>query len=157
MGGFWFVSATITVSSVNTNGAATFGTRPPQLFLSRKCPYAVCLYALKVLDHAHVVFGAVSFVQMLQVHTGKTVTINAVLYAGSLKRSAILDFASDNSDGFVSICTPAPGTSVLFSQIRHANATVHAAGGDKRVSVQLWRHGLTSTVEKDLRCAMPCC
>lgn len=126
---------------MNTNGTATLGTRPSQLFLLRECTYAVRPYVFKVLEHAHVVFGAVPFVQMFQGLTGKTVTFKAVLCAFSSKRSAILDLAPDNSDGFVSVSSPAPGTSVLFSQVRHANATVHAAGGDKRVPVQLLRNG----------------
>jgi hypothetical protein len=84
-----------------------------------------------MFDHAHVVSSPVSFIQMLQIFAGKIVTSKTILCFALLDNFAVYDFTSHYGNGFIGICGPATGALIFFSQISHANATVHATGSDK--------------------------
>jgi hypothetical protein len=88
---------------------------------------AVVSDELEVIDHAHLVFGSVSFVQVFQTTTGRIVTSKTELCFTFLNNFAVFDFASNNGNCFIGICCPATGASVSFSQISHANPAVHSA------------------------------
>ncbi len=115
---------------MNTNSAAAMRARPSHFFICHEFSYAIFLNVYKIFDHAHVVFGPVSFIQMFQIAAGKIVTSKTKLSA-FLNDLAFFDFASNDANGFIGICCPATWTFIFFSQIGHANATVHAAGSDK--------------------------
>ena len=63
---------------VDTNGHAAVRTRPSFDLVSRELPDAVFPDELKIINHAHGVFGPIPIVQMVQCSTGKTVTREAV-------------------------------------------------------------------------------
>jgi hypothetical protein len=48
-----------------------------------------------------------------------------------LKYLAIFNFTHNTTGGFINIASPAAGTFIFFSQIRHANAAVHPAWSNK--------------------------
>jgi hypothetical protein len=121
---------------MNTNSAATSGTRPSQLFISNKSSYAIVIDVSEIFDHAHLVFRSVSFIQMLQILARKTVTSRTKPCSTFLDNFAVFDFTSTNGDGFVGICCPATGAVILLSQIGPANATVHSTGSDECSATQ---------------------
>jgi len=90
----------------------------------------------EIFDHAHVVFGAVSFIQISKSFTGEIVTSKTIFGFAASNDFAVHDPASDNGNGFVGLFYSASGAPVFFSQISHAYAAVHAAGRDKGNSCQ---------------------
>jgi hypothetical protein len=64
---------------VNTDYRAAHWTRPSFDLVSRELPNAELLDGLKIVDHAHGVFGPIPIVQVVQRSTRKTVTRVAVL------------------------------------------------------------------------------
>jgi hypothetical protein len=77
------------------------------------------------------VFGAISLIQMFQLVAGKSLTAKTKFNFFFLKNFAIFDFTSNPGNGFLDVCFPATRTFIFFSQISHAKATIHSAGGDK--------------------------
>jgi len=116
---------------VNTNGASTFGASPPDLFVGKKFSNPDPSDILQILDHAHAVFGSISFIQMLQTSTWKSIALKAKPWFGILHEFTIFDFASNARDTFISVSSSAARAFIFFSQITHANATVHSAGSDE--------------------------
>jgi hypothetical protein len=68
---------------------------------------------------------------MFQICAGKIVASKTKLGFALLNNLAVRDLASHNGDGLIGICCPATGAFIYFSQVSHANATVHATGSDK--------------------------
>jgi hypothetical protein len=68
---------------------------------------------------------------MFQIFAGKIVTSKTKPYFTFLNNFAVFDFTSNNGNGFIGICCPTTGAFIFFSQISHANATIHATGSDK--------------------------
>jgi hypothetical protein len=116
---------------MNTNRASTLGTSPFYVFILQKFSNTEIPNISKVFDHAHIVFGSISFIQMFQVLAREIITSKTILCFTFLKNSAIFDFTSSNGNGFIGICCPATGAFIFLSQISHANATVHATGSNK--------------------------
>jgi hypothetical protein len=77
------------------------------------------------------VFGAIFVIQMFQLVARKFPTCKTKLNFFFLKNFAVFDFTSNPGKGFLDVCSPASGTFIFFSQISHAKATIHSAGGDK--------------------------
>jgi len=69
---------------------------------------------------------------MFQIIARKIITFKTKLRFSFLKEFTALDLTSYAGNGFIGVCSPATGTFIFFSQISHANATVHSAGGYKR-------------------------
>jgi hypothetical protein len=120
---------------MNTNSFPAFGTGPPYFFIPHEFPQAKFLDVFKILDHAHIVFGPVSFIQMFQIIAGKVFTLETKPGFPVLKNLTVLDFTSNAGNGFVGINASAAGACIFFSQICHANTTVHSAWRDKRDSI----------------------
>jgi hypothetical protein len=125
-------TATSAISFMDTNGASAFRTSPSCFFMGNKFSYTQFLYILKILDHAYMVFSSIPFIQMAQNVARKFLTFKTNPCFSFLKNFAVFDFTSSTSNGFMGICSPATETFILFSQISHANTTIHSAGCDKR-------------------------
>ena len=117
---------------MNANGAAASGARPSPVFIPQKSSDAEIPDVYKIIDHAHGVFRAVSFVEMFQHVTGKILALETILLPASLQGFAGLDLAPDTRDGFPGVGSQATDTLVLFSQICHADAAVHPARSYER-------------------------
>jgi hypothetical protein len=121
---------------MDTNLASTPGASPSYIFVLYKFPDTINFNILKIFNHAHIVFGAVSFIQMFQPITGKISAFKTKLCSAISKIFTILDFTSNPGDWFIGVHYSATGTFIFFSQISHTNAAVHSAGGYKRIFIQ---------------------
>jgi hypothetical protein len=68
---------------------------------------------------------------MLQTSTWKPLTLKAKSRLNVLEEFTIFDFASNAIDGLINVSSSTAGTFIFVSQIRHANAAVHPAGGNQ--------------------------
>ena len=100
---------------MNTNSAAALGTTPFHFFILNEFPYAQFFDVLKVLNHAHIVFGSIPFVQMTQMVAGDFITFKTKPCISLLKNFAIFDFTSYTGSSFIGICPHATGTFIFFS------------------------------------------
>jgi hypothetical protein len=116
---------------VNANGAAAFRASPSDLFVGNKLSNSKPANVLQILEHAHLISGSVSFIQMLQTSAWKSVTLKAKSRFDILKGFTVFDLASNAIDRFTNVSSSTAGTFVLFSQVRHANAAVHPAGSNE--------------------------
>ncbi len=115
---------------MNIYRAITFGARPSCHFGINKFANSKILDIFQIFNHAHVVSGAVSFIQMLQVGTGEIIALIAEFSVAVFEISAGFNLTLYAGNRFVAV-NPAAGAMILLTQIRHADAAVHAAGGDK--------------------------
>jgi hypothetical protein len=118
---------------VNADDASASGASILGPLSGKESLHAIFLDLTQVLDHAHLVCGSVSLIKILQALAGKTITSRTVLFSTFLHCLAVLDFASDNRNGFVGICCPATGASVLFSQESHAYSAVHSTRSNQSI------------------------
>jgi len=73
---------------------------------------------------------------MFQIIAGEISAFKTKLRFAFLKYCAGLDFTSNTGDRFIGVHSSTTGTFIFFSQISHANAAVHSAGGYKRKFIQ---------------------
>ena len=81
---------------VDTDDAPAFGASPSDFFVDHKLLNSKSLDIFKILDHAHVVLGSISFIHVFQIFAGKTVASKTKFDFTFLNYFAIFDFASDN-------------------------------------------------------------
>ena len=81
----------------------------------------------KILDHAHIVFGSISFIQMFQIFARKLLAFKTIFCLACLENYAIFDFAFDPGNRFIEVSSPATRTSIFILQICPADTTVHPA------------------------------
>ena len=112
---------------MDADGAAAVGAGPADFFIPQECADAVVLDSPEILDHAHPVFRAVSFVQVLQVVAGIGLALIAVFRSAVLEGRAGLDPAPGTGDWSMNIRCPAAGAWVSLPQISPAYAAVHSA------------------------------
>lgn len=124
-------SATLTITFMNTNSATAFRTSPFLVFSSKKCPNTKLFNIFKILDHAHIVFCSISFIQMFQIITRKLLAFKTIFRLFCLENHAIFDFASDTSKRFLEVISSATGTVVFIPHICPADTTVHPAWGNE--------------------------
>jgi hypothetical protein len=117
---------------MDTNRTFTSGASPSYIFVLQKFSHTEFLNIFKIFDHAHIVFGPVSFVQMFQIIAREISAFKTKLCTAFLENFAGLDFTSHAGDRFIGVRCSAAGTFIFLSQISHANAAVHSAGGYKR-------------------------
>jgi hypothetical protein len=86
---------------------------------------------LQIFEHAHVVSGPVSLIQLLHADTGKLLTLKAKSRFHVLEVFTIFDPAMDAVVRLTCVDVPAAGTFVFFSQISQADTAVHSAGGNE--------------------------
>ena len=127
-----FLSTLDAASFVDTNRTGTVGTGPSQFFIPYEFSNTKIPDLSKVFNHAHVVLGSVSLVQMFEIVAGEISTFVTKSSSVFTKDFARLNLASNTGNRLVGICSPAADTVVLLSQIGHANAAVHSARGYKR-------------------------
>ncbi len=111
---------------MDTNSASASGTCPPYLFIFHKFQNTELPYIFKVLDHTHVVFCTVSFVQVFQSVTGKIPAFKTKTSIFFMKNSTVLDPAITASDRFFVIRSPAARTSVSFPQTCNTGTAIHS-------------------------------
>jgi hypothetical protein len=116
---------------VNTDRAAAVRAGPSDLFISYELPNPKLANVLQIFEHAHVVAGPVSLVQLLHARTGKLLTLKTKSWFCILDVFTIFDPALDAIGGLVNVRASAAGTFVFFSQISQANTAVHSTGGDE--------------------------
>jgi hypothetical protein len=96
-------SAANASSPMHADYAPTSLASPAGCFLGDKFSDAEFLNIPKVFDHAHMIFGAIAFVQMLQGRAGEVFAGKAKSFVSTLKPSAILNFAPGNTNRFFGI------------------------------------------------------
>ena len=109
-------------------------TGPALPFGPHECADAVLLYCCKVIEHAHMVFRAIAFVQLLQPPARE---IAAVMEIRSLHL-----FASRNSTipPAAAVRVKAPPAPVLLPQEGRTDGAVHAARSDQRGPERIFPH-----------------
>jgi len=120
-------SATITITFMNTNSATAFRTSPFLFFSSKKCSNSKLFNIFKILDHAHFVFGSISFIQMFQIIARKLLTFKTIFCLVCLEKYAIFDCAFNTSNRFIEVSSSATRAFIFNPQICHADTTVHPA------------------------------
>jgi len=121
---------------VNANHPAAFGTRPSVLLACQESPDTEILDIFEILNHAHIVLGSISSVQMFDSVAREFFAFKTKLCFSVLKHFAVFDSASGASNGFIGIVNSAAMASFLGSQIGHANSAIHSAGCNKRNLIQ---------------------
>lgn len=116
---------------MHTECLAALGTGPPFHFVSDEMSYTAVLYHLKIVNHAHTIFGPVALIQALQAGTRIAGTTEAILDRTIHQIHAILDSALDAGFRFMRVVTLATGTMILTPDVGIAEATVHSARGDQ--------------------------
>jgi len=116
---------------MGTNGASALRTTPSHFFILDEFSYAPSFNVLKVFNHAHVVVGPISGIQMPQIIAGKFSAFKTKRCFSFFKNFAVFDFASDPGSWFIGVCPPAAGAFIFLTQVSYANATVHATWCDR--------------------------
>ena len=80
---------------MNTDYLAALGAFPPFLFVSDKMPYTELPYVIEIVNHAHAVFGSISFIQVIQPVAGKAVTVETEAGFSLTQLFTVLDSAHD--------------------------------------------------------------
>ena len=93
--------------------------------------YAELPDVLKIVNHAHAIFGPVSLVQMLQSITRKAVATEAIHGSALRYILAVLDPAQGARLRFETVVTSAAGTCFIISYICMTETAVHSAGSDQ--------------------------
>ena len=125
---------------MNTYCAFTFGASPFYILVLYKFPDTVILDIFKVFDHAHIVFGPVSFIQMFQIITGKIFAFKTKLSPILLECLTGFNFTSNTGDRFIDVRYSAAWTFVFHPQMTPANTTVYTAGSYQSRFIQRF-HG----------------
>jgi hypothetical protein len=90
----------------------------------------------EVLDHAHTVSGPVSFIEALQAIAREFLTSKTEPGILLMKELTSPNFTFATGDRLPGILSPAARAFVSLPQICHADAAIHAAGGDQRIGSQ---------------------
>jgi hypothetical protein len=72
------VSAKKALRFMNTYQLVALGTGPLFPFIFNKMSYAELLYLREILNHAHSIFGSITFIQVIQPVARKPVTAETV-------------------------------------------------------------------------------
>jgi hypothetical protein len=126
-----FFSTAIAILFVNTDRVAAFRAGPSCFFVCNELSNSNPSDISKILDHAHIVFSSVSFIQMFHTVAGEAFTLKTIFLFRSLEELTCFDCAPTTSNGVVSARRSTTSTFIFLPQIRHANATVHSARGDQ--------------------------
>jgi hypothetical protein len=116
---------------VNTDRAAAVRAGPSDFFVCHKLPNPKPANIFQILDHAHRVFGSISFIQVPYTLTGELLALKTKSRFGVLKEFAAFDLAPGTRYGVINISFSAAGAFVSCSQMSYTNPTVHSAWGDE--------------------------
>jgi hypothetical protein len=103
---------------MNTDRAFASGTGPSYIFILYKFPNTIIPDIFKIFNHAHIIFGSISFIQMFQIYAGEISAFKTELRPTFSKYFAVLDFTSDTGDRFIGVRSFTAGAIIYFSQIK---------------------------------------
>ena len=115
---------------MDTNQVTALRTIPPGIFNLHELIQPRFFYSIKIFDHAHGVFRAISFIEALQLIAGEGRAFKTKLCRDLSGNFAVLYLTARAGVRFAGGASPAAGAIIIFSQISHANAAVHPAGRD---------------------------
>jgi len=115
---------------VHADYLAATGAFPSNIFLFDELSYTGITDIFEVLQHAHAVFGSVSFIQLLQSGAGVDSAGKAIFHFPLLEFIAVSDYTSDAAIRYILIAAPATRTNPFLPQMCVANTAIHAAGSD---------------------------
>ena len=119
---------------MNTYQLAALRTGPSFLFITHEMLYSVLLDVLKIVDHAHAIFGSIALVQVTELVARKLVTAETVPDFPLPYLLTVLDPACDTGFWFDAVVASATGACLLISCICATEATVHSTGSNQRRS-----------------------
>jgi hypothetical protein len=115
---------------MDANDRAAFRTLP-SVFLAPDESFKPKLsQALKILNHAHAVFGAVAFVQLPQSSAGELVALKTELLFSSPHIFAMPNSAYDTNLRLFGVIAIAARAALLLSEVADTKAAVHSARRD---------------------------
>ena len=117
---------------MNTEQPAALGTDPLFFFVLNELSDADLLYAHEIINHTHPILGSITFIQVIQPGTGKTVTTEAVPGSTLYCFFTVLDSACDAGFWFDTVVPSATGAWLLLSRIGATEAAVHSTGSNQR-------------------------
>jgi hypothetical protein len=126
------------VRFMNTDHLSAPGADPPFFFISDETTYPKLPDVLKIVDHAHAVFGSIALIQMFQPVAGEAVASEAVTDFPLRHVLTVLDSACDAGCFFDAVVAPASGAYIDVSYICMAKAAVHSTGSDQRCSNRIY-------------------
>ena len=127
------VLAAVALAVVCTKDAAALGAFVFLGLPAQELIHAIVPDELQVLDHAHVIFGAIALVQMFQSST-MFFALEAELRFALIYRLTVFNAASKAGRHLLCIVSAAAWASIFVSQISHANSAVHSARCDQLCS-----------------------
>jgi hypothetical protein len=115
---------------MNTDYLPARRTGPPLCFVSNEISYAMFLYVLEIVNHAHTILCSVARIQVDQPGAGKAVATEAVPDSTFRYLLTGLDSARDAGLRFMTVVTSAARAWHPISDIGLAKTTVHSTGSD---------------------------
>lgn len=122
-----FCPTTIAAMFVNAKGPPARGAGPPSFLIFEEALNTVLFEIVQILDHAHVVLGAIAGIDVGYFITGHFLTFKTEFCHPKSKFVAVFDLAFFASDRLMRIRHPASQAFVFDSQVCVANATIHPA------------------------------
>ena len=119
---------------MNAYQLAALRTGPSFLFITHEMLYPVLLDVLKIVDHAHAIFGPIALVQVTELVARKPFTAETVPGFALPYLLTVLDSAGDAGFWFDAVVASATGACLLISCICTTEATVHSTGSNQRRS-----------------------
>ena len=114
---------------MDTKGASALLAFPSRSLHPHEIPYARLLDLLKVLDHAHAIFRAVSIVKVLEAPAWVLLASVRTEFEPVVQKDPALSYyAFSAMTGVSLIHLPAARASVAVPEIAQTYATVHSAG-----------------------------
>jgi len=89
----------------------------------------------KIFNHAHLVFGSISFIQMVQPVAGEGFTRKTKPGFTLLEGRTVFDSALRSGFRLIRIFHPTSGAFIFCPQIGHANTTIHPTGRNQGKSI----------------------
>lgn len=118
---------------MNAEHSSAFWTFPAYSFLFDKRIHSQRLDRFEVFDHAHPIFGTITFIDMLDACAWKSGTIHTQPGLDIFEVLTILNAAADTGNGWLLRIIPiAAGAMFLLPKVSHAESAIHSAGGDEK-------------------------
>jgi len=124
----YILTTTITNPVMAANDTTAFRALPFLFFPLQKRLDAFTSDNLQVLQHTHVVFGRIAFVQLFESLAGKISTLITKSRGVGFYRLAISNRAFPAIRAHIRVFAGTTKAFILFPEVRHANSAVHAAG-----------------------------
>ena len=120
---------------MNAEHSSAFWTFPAYSFLFDKRIHSQGLDRLEIFNHAHPIFGSITFVNVLNACAWILGTVHTQPGLDIFEGFAIFDPAPHAGNRWLlGIIPVTAGAMFLFPKISHAQSAIHAAGGDEKCS-----------------------